>query len=49
MPELMGAIIFLQKGTQILEQISEEQILFPLLWPLNATLVTSECQLLEIN
>lgn len=25
------------------ETVSEEQILFPLRWPLNATLVTSEC------
>lgn len=42
-PEWMGAIIYLKKGNQTLEKISEEQILFPLLWPLNATLVTSEC------
>lgn len=42
-PGWMGAIVYLKKGNQTLEQISEEQILFPLLWPLNATLVTSEC------
>lgn len=41
--EWMGAIMSLQKGTQTLEQMSQEQILFLLLWPLNATLVTSEC------
>lgn len=43
MPEWKAAIIYLQKGTLTLEQISEEQILFLLLWPLNAILVTSEC------
>jgi hypothetical protein len=45
----MGAIIYLKKGNQTLEQISEEQILFSSLQPLNATLLTSECLLLEIN
>lgn len=42
-PGWMCAIIYLQKGNQTLEHISEEQIFFLLLWPLNVTLVTSEC------
>lgn len=42
-PEWMGAVIYLKKDNQTLQQISEEQILFPFLWILNATLVTSEC------